>query len=78
VPAKPTLTLRLDNLDKIRTEAGITTYQQLAARMRYDQGQLSRVLAGKAKPGMGLAAGLLFVFGMDRFPELFKLIVEDK
>ena len=38
---------------------------------------LSRVLAGKHQPGPRLIAGLLTVFGVDRFDELFEIVEAD-
>lgn len=77
VPARPTLTLRRDNLDKARADAGIVTDQQLAGAMHYDQGNLSRVLTGKSRPGLAFIAGLLAVFGVERFAELFYLVTDE-
>jgi hypothetical protein len=77
VSAKPTLVLRIDELNAFRTAAGFVTDQQLAVAMRYNQGNLSRILAGKSKPGLRFVAGLLFVFGIDRFADLFALVLEN-
>ncbi len=53
---------------------GITTAEELAARAEVHPTQMSRVLAGKSLPGNRFIAGLLHVFGDDRFQELFAVV----
>ena len=58
-----TLRLRVDELDKFRRLAGLTTNTTLAARMDYDAGNLGRVLAGQMAFGTKFIASLVAAFG---------------
>ena len=53
-----TLRLRRDQLTKIRRWKGLTTDSALAAAMRIDPGNLSRVLSEKQQPGSKFIAAL--------------------
>lgn len=76
--ALATLALRPEGLQKCRRLAGIEVDKDLAARMRIDGGQLSRVLLGKSAPGPRFIAGLLEVFGTEWFDDLFVVLPDDE
>ena len=71
------IVLRTDQLAKLRKLApDLRTDQELARRMNMDQGQVSRVLRGAA-PGARFIAGILDVFGIEFFQDLFAVIPDD-
>jgi hypothetical protein len=53
---------------------GIETAEELAVRAEIHPTQMSRVLAGKSLPGNRFIAGILHVFGDERFQELFAVV----
>lgn len=68
-----TLTLKRDQLAKFRTlRDDLKTDAELARRMGMDPAQVSRVLRG-AVPGERFIAGLLSIFGVDFFSDLFEV-----
>lgn len=67
------LVLKTDQLDKYRGVAGLATDAALAARMRHDPGNLSRVLRGRQEPGPKFIARLVAAFpGLD-IDDLFEV-----
>lgn len=56
---------------------GIRTDEELAVRAQVHPTQMSRVLAGKSLPGNRFIAGILHVFGDERFQELFAVVPND-
>lgn len=72
-----TLALKPDGLAKLRKLAKIDTDIELARRSGIDPGNLSRVLTGKAAVGPKFVAGLLDVFGVEWFSELFEVHSEN-
>lgn len=78
-----TLRLRKDQLDRLRrvtrTVGGeLLTDKELAARIGIHPSNLHRVLAGKAAPGTKFIAGLLDVFGIEWFADLFEILPGDE
>ena len=72
-----TLTLKADQLRKFRSlRDDLKTDSELARRMQMDPGQVSRVLRGAA-PGERFIAGLLSVFGVDFFADLFEVVTPE-
>lgn len=57
--------LRPDGLQLLRTNRGWITDRELAERIGINQSNLSRVLSGKAKPGVKFVAGAVQAFGVD-------------
>ena len=73
-PVAATLRLRTEQLAKYRRLAGLGTNAALAARMNFDAGNLSRVLAGKQAPGPRFIAALASAFpGLD-LDDLFEVV----
>ena len=70
------LRLRRDRLARFRKDAGITTDKDLAARIDMDPGQVSRILGGAAF-GPRFIAGVLDVFGIAFFEDLFEVCPDD-
>lgn len=73
-PVAATLRLRTEQLAKMRRLAGLTTNRALAERMNYDEGNLSRVLAGKQTPGPRFIAALVSAFPGFDMDDLFEVI----
>lgn len=69
-----TLRLRVDQLVKLRTLAGITTDNALAERMRMDPASVSRVLRGKQAPGARFIAALVACFPGWDLDDLFEVV----
>lgn len=69
-----TLRLRVEQLAKLRTLAGITTDDALAKRMRMDPATVSRVLRGKQTPGPRFIAALVDCFPGWDLDDLFEVI----
>ncbi len=69
-----TLRLRVDQLAKLRTLAGITTDDALAKRMRMDPATVSRVLRGKQTPGPRFIAALVECFPGWDLDDLFEIV----
>lgn len=71
------LVLRRDRLAQFRKLKGITTDADLAERIGVNAGQVSRVLKGKSAPGPRFIAGILDVFGIEFFADLFAVEPDD-
>jgi transcriptional regulator with XRE-family HTH domain len=73
-----TLTLKRDQLAKIRKWKSLTTDAQLAATMGIDAGNLSRVLSPKhpQQPGPKFIAALCAALDAE-LDDLFEVVVED-
>lgn len=69
-----TLILKLDQLQKYRTVAGLNTQNKLAERMKYDAGNLSRVLRGEQVPGPKFIAALVSAFPGLTLDDLFEVV----
>lgn len=70
------LRLRIDQLEKIRRWTGLTKDADLAARMKTDPGNLSRVLNGKQSPGPRFIAALCKALDAD-LGDLFEVADEE-
>ena len=71
------IVLRRQQLAKFRRLVpGLDVDQELARRMGMDPGQVSRVLRG-ASPGPKFIAGILDVFGIEFFQDLFAVVPDD-
>lgn len=57
---------------------GISTDAEFAARIGINPGQFSRVTTGKAAPGPGFISGVVRVFGLPWFYELFEIVPDDR
>lgn len=64
------LVLNPTGLTKLRRLADISD-RQLALKAGIHPTQFSRVTTGQCQPGTRFIAGLLTVFGVDSFPDLF-------
>lgn len=71
-----TLRLRTDQLAKIRRWKGIATDAQLAAVMKIDAGNLSRVLKGNQQPGPKFIAALCHALDAE-LGDLFEVVGQD-
>lgn len=69
-----TLILKTDALAKYRRIAGLDTQSALAERMKYDAGNLSRVLRGDQVPGPKFIAALVAAFPGLSLDDLFEVI----
>ncbi|MFJ1510919.1 helix-turn-helix domain-containing protein [Cellulosimicrobium funkei] len=72
-----TLRLRKTKLASYRRLAGIDTDQELARRIDMDPSSVSRILKGNQAPGPRFIAGLVVIFGVDLFPDLFEVVEQD-
>ncbi|WP_433658085.1 helix-turn-helix domain-containing protein [Nocardia sp. CA-128927] len=70
------LALKHEGLAKIRRLAKIEQDSRLAELMHIDPATISRVLRGKAAPGVRFIAGIVDVFGSEWFDEVFEVISE--
>lgn len=68
----PTITADRDRFRKAREQAGITTDQDLAARMEVAPSTLSRVLGGAVVPSNRFIASAITVLAT-RFEDLFEV-----
>jgi len=73
----PKLVIRRDQLTHRKQLAGIDTDDELARLAGIHATQLSRVLSGKSEPGNKFIAGLLHVFGVGAFQDLFAIVSDD-
>ena len=73
-----TLRLKRDQLAKLRKLAGLESNAALAARMDFDAGNLSRVLAGKQQPGPKFIAALVSAFPGFALDDLFEVVTNDQ
>lgn len=71
------LVLRRDQLATRKQLAGIETDDELARLAQMHRTQFSRVLNGRSEPGNKFIAGLLDVFGIGAFQDLFALVGDD-
>lgn len=69
-----TLRLRVDQLQKLRILAGITTDAALAERMGMDPATVSRVLKGRNAPGPKFMAALVSCFPGWDLDDLFEIV----
>jgi hypothetical protein len=77
-PAQPyTLALRADGVAKLKRRAKVTADRDFAAVIGFDQGQMSRVLAGKSAPGPRFIAGAVQAFGWHALKDLFIVVPVD-
>lgn len=75
---RATLRLREDELAKHMVRARLKTAAALADAMGADRGTVSRVLAGKAKPGADFIATLATVLNDDvSFTDLWEVVIKD-
>lgn len=73
----PSLALRNANFRNLLTDNGIRSEAEAARRAGITPGQLWRVLAGRSEPGNHFIAGMLDVFGLESFADLFMVIGDD-
>lgn len=72
------LELRTDKLAELRAVAELQSDAELARRMGISQSSLHRVVTGASRPGVRFIAGLLAVFGGERwFERLFVIVPDD-
>ena len=71
------LALRQDQLAKFRRLSGIKTDLEFAKRIGVHRSQVSRVLSGDAAPGPRFIAGVVALFGVECFQDLFTVIPDD-
>jgi transcriptional regulator with XRE-family HTH domain len=76
-PEMARLALRLDQLAKFRRLKDVTIDSDFASRIGVNPSQVSRVLTGKAAPGTRFIAGVLELFGVDTFADLFSVVPDD-
>ncbi|MGW4426397.1 helix-turn-helix domain-containing protein [Streptosporangium sp. NPDC004631] len=69
-----TLALRADRLTTYRRLAGLETDASLARRIGVDPTTVYRVLNGKTVMSARFIAGIVDVFGVDLFGDLFEII----
>jgi len=67
-------TINLDGLGKLCDERGIASDSALAQLVDIHQSNVSRVLAGKAKPSSQFVAGVVAAFGWSAGPRVFTVI----
>ncbi len=72
------LLLRRDRLAQFRRlKGGLDTDKAFAERIGMTQGQVSRILRGSA-PGPRFIAGVLDLFGIEFFADLFAIVPDDE
>ena len=71
------LVVRHDQLSKFRRLSGIKTDAEFAERIGVHPSQVSRVLKGDAAPGTRFIAGVLELFGIECFQDLFAVEPDD-
>jgi transcriptional regulator with XRE-family HTH domain len=72
------LIVRLDQLRKFRTLIpGMETDAAFAERIGVNPGQVSRIRQGKNNPGPKFIAGVLDLFGIEFFSDLFAVVPDD-
>lgn len=72
-----TLALRRDQLKKFCRVAKIKNNKELAERMHIHWSNVYRTINGSVAPGPRFIAGLLEVFGIECFSDLFEVIPSD-
>jgi transcriptional regulator with XRE-family HTH domain len=72
------IVVRRDKITDLKTRAGFTTDDQLARAVGVHPTQFSRVLSGRSEPGNKFIAGMLEVFGVAAFPEVFAVVSDDE
>jgi transcriptional regulator with XRE-family HTH domain len=71
----PRVVLRRKNLLRLCEDRAIDpTTTALGARIGVHHSQVSRVLSGKSEPGNRFIAGILDVFGVGAFQDLFAIV----
>jgi transcriptional regulator with XRE-family HTH domain len=78
-----TIRLRTEQLERLRrvsrTVGGhLLTDKELAERIGIHPSNLHRVLTEKAAPGTKFIAGLLDVYGIEWFSDLFEILPDDE
>lgn len=68
-----TIHLNRQGFASVCEQAGLDTYKSLARRINVDLATVSRVMSGKANPGVRFIAGSVAAFGSARFPDLFSV-----
>jgi transcriptional regulator with XRE-family HTH domain len=73
------IVLRRDQLAKLRKlkNGGLNTDAAFAEAIGVNPGQVSRVLRGDSAPGAKFIAGVLDVFGVEFFTDLFAVVPDD-
>jgi transcriptional regulator with XRE-family HTH domain len=71
------LALRNSGFRELLANTDIRSDAELARRAGITPGHLWRVLAGRSEPGNHFIAGVLDVFGVEAFPELFEIVPDD-
>lgn len=72
------LAARRNNVLSLCEEWGIDpTTTALGALIGVDHSQVSRVLAGTSRPGNRFIAGMVDLFGADKFLDLFEILPDD-
>ena len=71
------LRLRLDQLEKFRAIAGLTTEQLLADRMGVHQGTVNKVLNGRQTPSARFIGALVKAFNGTTFDDLWEIVNQD-
>lgn len=77
IPAGPiavTLTVSPEGVARLKKRAKAISDKDFARVMGVDQGQMSRVLAGKAAPGPRFIAGAVRAFGWHALKDLFAVV----
>lgn len=72
------ITVRRDRIDEAKIAAGFRTDDQFARAAGVHPTQLSRVMSGRSEPGNKFIAGMLEVFGVASFPQLFAIVSDDE
>lgn len=70
--------LRPGGVDAAHQLAGTTFNRELAVLLEIDQSNLSRVIAGNAKPGIRFVAGIIAAFGIDHLLDVVMVMPDDK
>lgn len=68
------IVIRRDQIATFKRLAGLTTDDQLARAVGVHPTQFSRVLSGRSEPGNKFIAGMLDVFGVDAFSQIFEVV----
>lgn len=68
-----TLKLREDKFNALRRLAGLTTDAKLADRLGVDATTVYRVLNGKTEMSARFIAGIVDIFGVELFSDLFEV-----
>lgn len=77
IPAGPvafTLAINTEGVERLKKRAKAFTDRDFARVLGVDQGQMSRVLSGKAVPGPRFVAGAARAFGWHALKDLFAVV----